>query len=108
MTYCEAAPQVLISAERPLTIREISDPAVEPGLMTPVRKTPQQSMGARLYTQSRNDSELIRLEDPGNGRAKRGSVRWTLRRAQATVLEGSGPRQIDRGDWTGSVDHGNQ
>jgi hypothetical protein len=84
MTYYEAALQVLMSAERPLTIREITDRAVERGLVTPVGKTPHRTMGARLYTRFRNDPELIKLEDPGNGRAKRGSVRWTLRRAQGT------------------------
>ncbi len=79
MKYYDAALQVLRSAQRPLTIREITDQALRTGLITPVGKTPEATMAAELYVRVRNDSELVKLEEPGNGRAKRGSVRWTLR-----------------------------
>jgi hypothetical protein len=79
MTYHEAARQVLRYAGHPLTIREITDRAIEKGLITPNGKTPHMTMAARLYTLVRNDPELVKIESPGNGRAKRGSVRWTLR-----------------------------
>lgn len=79
MTYYEAALQVLRSVHRPLTTREITDQAVKRGLITPVGKTPQATMAAVLYLRLRNDSELVKLAEPGNERAKKGSVRWTLR-----------------------------
>ena len=79
MTYYEAALLVLRSARHPLTAREILDRARERGLITPRGKTPHETMTSRLYVQARTDRELVKLETPGNGRAKRGSVRWTLR-----------------------------
>jgi hypothetical protein len=84
MTYYEAALQVLRSVEHPLTTREITDRAIEQGLITPRGKTPRNTMSAELYTRGHDDPELIKIEDPGTMRAKTGSVRWTLRRATAT------------------------
>lgn len=81
MKYYEAALEVLRSAQHPLTTREITDQALEKGLITPVGKTPNATMSARLYSSFNNGSELVKLEEPGTGRAKRGSVRWSLRRA---------------------------
>jgi HB1, ASXL, restriction endonuclease HTH domain len=82
MTYYEAALQVLRSAEHPLSTREITDRAIETGLIAPRGKKPHATMAARLYVQGRNDSRLVKLETSGERRAKRGSVRWTLRRAR--------------------------
>jgi hypothetical protein len=79
MTYYEAALHVLRSARQPLTTREVTDRAIERGLITPHGKTPYRTMAARLYARCRNDSELVKLEAPGKWRAERGSVRWTLR-----------------------------
>jgi HB1, ASXL, restriction endonuclease HTH domain len=79
MTYYEAALHVLRSAHRPLTTQEITDRAVEIGLIIPVGKTPYATMRARLYAHVSNDPELVKLEEPGNQRARRGSVHWTLR-----------------------------
>jgi hypothetical protein len=78
MTYYEAAIQVLRSAQHPLTVREITARAIETGLITPAGKTPSASMSARLYVRARKDATLTKIEEPGNGRAKRGSVRWTV------------------------------
>ena len=36
-------------------------------------------MRATLYVQLRNRPDLVKLEDRSDVRAKRGSVRWTLR-----------------------------
>ena len=83
MTYYEAALQILRSARRPLTTREITDLAIEEGLIVPTGKTPDASMSRELYLRVRNDPELIKVEHSGNGRAKRGSVRWTLRSGAA-------------------------
>ena len=76
MTYYEAALRVLKFVGHPLTAREITDQAIEAGLIAPAGKTPCATMSAALYTRVRSDLELLKMEDPGNGRAKRGSVRW--------------------------------
>lgn len=81
MTFYEAAIEILRAADRPLTAREITDQALEKGLITSNGRTPEASMCAVLYVRLRNDSGLVKLEDRGALRAKRGSVRWTLRRA---------------------------
>jgi hypothetical protein len=81
MRYHEAAIAVLKTAKRPLTAQEITDQAVEGGLITPSGKTPEATMSAVLYVRLRNDPDLVKLEDRGDKRAKRGSVRWTLRRS---------------------------
>jgi hypothetical protein len=79
MTHYEAALQVLKSARRPLTIREITQRAIERGLLTSRSKTPHASMSAALYTRLGKDPRLVKLETPTKARALRGSVRWTLR-----------------------------
>jgi hypothetical protein len=76
VTYYEAALRVLKFVGLPLTAREITDQAVEAGLIAPVGKTPHASMRSVLYMRAGSDLELLKMEDPGNGRAKRGSVRW--------------------------------
>jgi hypothetical protein len=76
MTYYEAALRVLKFVGHPLTAREITDQAIEAGLIAPVGKTPYSTMSSVLYMRLRSDLELLKMEDPGNGRAKRGSVRW--------------------------------
>lgn len=85
-TYYEAAIQVLRSAQHPLTVREITARAIESGLITPAGKTPDATMSAVLYVHIHKDDTLTKIGEPGNGRAKRGSVRWTLtlRDAQAS------------------------
>ena len=90
MTYQEAALQILRSARHPLTTREITDRAIRRGLIIPRGKTPDRTMAARLYTRARNDPELVKLQSPGNVRAKRGSVRWTLRSTTVTESDSKG------------------
>jgi hypothetical protein len=87
MTYYEAALQILRFARHPLTTREITDQALERGLITASSKTPVKSMEATLYTRARNDPKLIKIEDPGNGQAKKGSVHWALRQTTTTIPE---------------------
>lgn len=81
MTYLEAALAVLESAGRPMTGREITAEALRRGLITPMGKTPEATLSARLYVyvRDRPDGRLVRLAEPGPGRARRGSVRWALR-----------------------------
>jgi hypothetical protein len=84
MTYYRAALEVLRSAQRPLTMREITDQAMERGLITSRAKNPYKSMATELYVRGRNNPDLIRTGDPGDPgkRAmKPGSVRWALRQA---------------------------
>jgi hypothetical protein len=78
MKYYEAAIEVLKAAKRPLTVEEITNQAVEAGLIAPNGKTPTASMSAVLYRPG-NRRDLVKLEVRGEKRAKRGSVRWTLR-----------------------------
>lgn len=80
MKYHEAAVEVLRQSGRPMTDAEITDRALELGLITTTGKTPRQTMSAALYVRSKDPSALVqRLAEQGATRAKRGSVRWTLR-----------------------------
>ena len=81
MTYYKAAIEVLKAAKRPLTVREITNLAIEAGLITPRGKTPAATMSAALY-RARNHPDLVSAGDRGDKRAKRGTVRWTLRPSQ--------------------------
>lgn len=78
MTYLEAAFEVLKSSSSPLSTREITERAMQRQLIAPHSKTPVASMAAALYQALRADDHLLKLEDPGRHRARRGTVRWTL------------------------------
>jgi len=104
MTYYEAAIQILRSAKRPLTARQIFEQAVEKGLVTTSGKTPDATMRATLYKQAHNNPELVKLEEAAGKRAKRGSVYWTLRHADGQDLSltfslPSRGKAIDRDRW---------
>lgn len=79
MTYYEAAIEVLKAAKRPLTAEEITNCAIEKGLITSNGKTPAMTMASKLYMRLPNDPNLVKLADRDGKRAKKGSVRWTLR-----------------------------
>jgi hypothetical protein len=79
MTYFDAAVAVLQRAKRPLTTREIVASALRLGLIEPRGKTPEATMSAELYRKAASDSRLMKIATPGPNRAKRGTVRWTLR-----------------------------
>ena len=83
LDYLEAALEVLRRARRPLTTAELTDEAIQLGLLAPAGKTPRSTMPARLYTEVRDNptSPVVRLFVPGNQRARRQSVRWSLRDA---------------------------
>jgi hypothetical protein len=63
-----------------LTTGEITQLAIERGLITPRGKTPEATMRARLYGAVRDDPScpIRRTSTPGATRAVRGSVRWEL------------------------------
>ena len=77
MTYLEAAVAVLRKSGRPMTSHEITAEALRRGLIRTTGKTPEATMAAALYTHVSLGAPVKRLFEPGNGRAKRGTVRWT-------------------------------
>ena len=85
MTFFEAALQVLRSSKQPLTVREITDRALERGLVASDGKTPYSTMSAILYRQLAPDSQIVKvanglgLAHPKDGRARASGVRWKLR-----------------------------
>lgn len=79
MTYYEAALQILCTSGTPLTVREITDRAIREGLVMPRGQTPDATMSAALYKRLGTDSRLVKIDIPGETRAKRGSVKWKLR-----------------------------
>ncbi len=84
MTFYEAALQILKSSRQPLTSQEITRRALELALVTSRGKTPAATMAAVLYRQLSSDPQLVKIEDHGPTRAKRGTVRWTLRETRET------------------------
>lgn len=79
LTYLEAAVCILLDAGRPMRARELTDTAIEAGLIEPQGRTPEATMSAVLYRKVQVDSRLVKIEDSnGRIRARRGSVRWAL------------------------------
>lgn len=79
MSFYEAALQILKSSPKPLTSEEITERALERGLIVSHGQTPVATMAAILYRRLGSDPQLVKTEDRGPTRAKRGTVRWTLR-----------------------------
>jgi hypothetical protein len=79
MTFYEAALQILKSSRKPLTCEEITERALERGLIVSRGKTPAATMAAELYKRLGTDPQLVKTEDRGAIRARPGSVRWILR-----------------------------
>jgi hypothetical protein len=65
-----------------MTTAEITQQALVRRLIRTTGNTPLATMSAQLYVLVRDDPEapIIRLFDQGVERARRGSVRWALRR----------------------------
>lgn len=79
-SFFAAAEAVLRAAGGPLTAGEIAAAARAGGLIATSGKTPAATMSAALYTRSRErGSRIVRVYEPGDQRARRGSVRWSLR-----------------------------
>jgi len=75
MTFLQAAEEVLRSTKRPLSAREITELALQRGLIQSVGKTPAATMRAALYKAPASGS-IQREFRRGRARAARGSVRW--------------------------------
>lgn len=82
MTFLEAALEVLKRSTVPLTTREILETIVERNLVQSTGRTPLATLSATLYTNVGKSHGLVRLFEPGNSRARNGSVRWTLEHRQ--------------------------
>jgi hypothetical protein len=59
-----------------MSAREITELALQRGLLRSNGKTPEATMSAKLYTAPK-DGPIRRECEPGPARARRGSVRWT-------------------------------
>lgn len=79
MTYFEAALQILRSAQKLLTTREVTERALERGLIVSHSKTPIATMAAALYGRLGTNDQLVKTEDRRATGAKWGTVRWTVR-----------------------------
>jgi hypothetical protein len=79
--FLAAALRVLREAERPLSTTELTERALTAGALESRGRTPVNTMAAVLYLAVRDDPDcpIIRVYEPGRGRARRGSVRWALR-----------------------------
>jgi hypothetical protein len=79
MSYIEAALQILKASRRPLTTREITERALERGLVIPQGRTPHATMRAALYGRLGTDARLVKTESRTPDHPKQGAVYWTLR-----------------------------
>ena len=75
MTFLEAAEAVLQGAGRPLTVREITQAALERPTSSNARKDSGATMSAALYG-APPETPIRREFMAGRQRAVRGSVRW--------------------------------
>lgn len=78
MNNVEAAGVVLKESGRPMTVAEITQQALDKGLVSSKGRTPQATMGSALYTHVRDTpgSPIRRQFQQGPVRARRKSVRW--------------------------------
>ena len=79
MTYLEAALAILNDSEVPLSTREITERALKAQLLVARGSTPDATMRAALYQALGADHSLFKLAERGNGRARPGTVLWTVR-----------------------------
>lgn len=67
MTYLEAAHQILTQAQQPLHYREITERALDQGLIHPSGRTPDATMGSRLYVETKEESSAFVRAKEGRG-----------------------------------------
>ena len=85
MSFVQADIVILEAAGRALTVDEITAEALRRRLISTNGKTPAASAGAQLYLELRDNprTRLVREAKPSPSRARRGSVRWTLKGREA-------------------------
>ena len=78
VSFIEAALAILRESGNRLTTRQITDAAMDRGLLVTRGRTPEATLAAELYERVRRDPEgpLRRVAEAGPNRARRGSVRW--------------------------------
>lgn len=81
MRCLDAAETILSDVGKPLTVEALVEEALRRGLIHPTGKTPVATMSAALYMDVRENptTRLVHIADPGPNRARRNSVRWTVR-----------------------------
>jgi restriction system protein len=81
MSFLAAAIQVLEECQRPLSTRELTEEVLRRGLVETGGKTPEATLSSHLYRKVRAEPKgrIVRVADPGQERAVRDTVRWTLR-----------------------------
>ncbi|GAP63311.1 hypothetical protein ARMA_1734 [Ardenticatena maritima] len=83
MTYLDAAYVVLRDAGQPLHYREITQRALERGLIAPAGLTPDATMGSRLYTDTKQSgSRFVRA-----GRGVFGLAEWEPTGLEAAIAQ---------------------
>lgn len=75
MRYLEAAQVVLESSDSPLSMRELTEQAIQRGLIESTAKAPERTMATELYLSVRDNpaSPFKRIAGPSTR-----STRWTL------------------------------
>ena len=73
LEFLDAAVEVLRDAGRPMTSNEITEVALQRGLIETRGKTPRATMSPRLYIYIRDHPEglVVRVAEPGRTRARR-------------------------------------
>jgi hypothetical protein len=95
VTFYEAALQILKSSREPLTTREITERALENGLIVSRGKTPVATMGAELYGRLDTDASLsrskiaVRLAPSAEPCAGRSAKHETLPAERGSLVPGA-------------------
>jgi len=80
-SFANAAIVILKESGREMTAKELTEVALERGLVVSSGKTPDATLAAQLYVMVRDRPEgpLRRIAEAGTTRARRGTVRWAWR-----------------------------
>ena len=99
MTLLDAAYEVLKKSGRPMSPADIIRPVLESGMWTTKGKTPEQTLGARLYVDIKKLGAKSRFVNVGNGRFALSGVKAEESPAQAP-LPGFGVKSVAISDKT--------
>ena len=99
MSLLDAAYEVLKTSGVPMSPADIIRPILESGMWTTKGKTPEQTLGARLYVDIKKLGVKSRFVNVGNGRFALSGVKTEEPQAQAP-LPGFGARSVTISDKT--------